>query len=506
MAENMRRRFSKSKTTTNFDVSPNSGVGKGMDEIDEALRFVEDNSLSEVMIELSDKAPLVHLQEICSGISADLDTLSPGSGCEVICENCNTVVYREGTLVGVCKCKRKSSSSSCRFRIIPIPSPPKDLPASPQTEPSQTLSQPSQVPTIQRDESSSMCSGTTVIRRPTITIDSELAAESVSKKEFDPLEDLSNSCDVAQQVQRRTVFQPITDPHQATYMDVAVIRCLLIKHWSEDGVYWAMKYLLNRLAEIEAYRNSQEGMFRSRANSAPTVPHLKLFPSETDSRINLMDIQFRTPTWDDLQLSQVSKKLENQQQDEPSTTNTLTAATSVLTHPKTKVSISEKEPNCRKRSSFLRRRSSTSEPFGRTLNVLEERRRNSFTTTGSTIRCRDRKHRLDRNRSDPSLSNSSEMLSTRGTRNGSLAASQGISTSQELAKQFFPEALGSSNFIEKNGHISFMVVLKAVNLVVERCSAIRICEMALNVCETLLAMPAIEHQQFFEEMIKTILR
>uniref|UniRef100_A0A0M3HL68 Uncharacterized protein n=1 Tax=Ascaris lumbricoides TaxID=6252 RepID=A0A0M3HL68_ASCLU len=27
-------------------------------------------------------------------------------------------------------------------------------------------------------------------------------------------------------------------------------------------------------------------------------------------------------------------------------------------------------------------------------------------------------------------------------------------------------ALGSSNFIEKNGHISFMVILKAVNLVV----------------------------------------
>lgn len=62
-------------------------------------------------------------------------------------------------------------------------------------------------------------------------------------------------------------------------MDVAVIRCLLIKHWSEGGIYWALRYLLNRLSEIEIYRNEQR-TFRSRANSAPTAPHLKIFSSE----------------------------------------------------------------------------------------------------------------------------------------------------------------------------------------------------------------------------------
>ncbi len=32
----------------------------------------------------------------------------------------------------------------------------------------------------------------------------------------------------------------------ATYFDVAVIRCLFISHWSEDGVFWALTYLNKR--------------------------------------------------------------------------------------------------------------------------------------------------------------------------------------------------------------------------------------------------------------------
>lgn len=32
----------------------------------------------------------------------------------------------------------------------------------------------------------------------------------------------------------------------ATYFDVAVIRCLFISHWSEDGVFWALMFLTRR--------------------------------------------------------------------------------------------------------------------------------------------------------------------------------------------------------------------------------------------------------------------
>uniref|UniRef100_A0A915C2K7 Transmembrane protein n=1 Tax=Parascaris univalens TaxID=6257 RepID=A0A915C2K7_PARUN len=461
LVTDVRQKFTKSNTTAIFDVSPS--VTKGMDELDEALRFVEDNSLSEMMVELSDKAPLVQLQEICSCISADVEN-SFGNGCEVVCENCNTVVYREGTVVGVCKCKRKSSSTSSRFKIVSTA--PKDSQTSLQTDSSRNT-------TIQREETTSTFSGRTVIRRPTITVETEVPKDSASKKEFDPLENISMKSDVTQQA--------LSDPHEATYLDVAVIRCLLIKHWSENGVYWAMRYLLNRLADIDSYRSSQEGMFRSRANSAPTIPHLKIYSSEMDSRLNLPENQFRAPTWDDLQLNDFPKNLQTQQH-----------------QLKPKVAFNESERP--------RRRSSASEPIERNLKVDDEQRRNSFATTSSTPRSRDKRFRIDRNRSDPSISNSSEFLSNRETHSGSMTGLQGSSSNQDTSKQFFPEALGSSNFIEKNGHISFMVILKAVNLVVERCSAIRICELALNLCDSLLSMPAIDYQQFFDEIIKTILR
>jgi hypothetical protein len=48
------------------------------------------------------------------------------------------------------------------------------------------------------------------------------------------------------------------------------MRCLLIRNWSEDGVYWAVKYLLNRLTEIRHHRCLTDAFFgRSRSNSVP---------------------------------------------------------------------------------------------------------------------------------------------------------------------------------------------------------------------------------------------
>lgn len=88
-------------------------------------------------------------------------------------------------------------------------------------------------------------------------------------------------------------MQSFIDPQEATYMDVAVIRCLLIKHWAEDGVYWAIKYLLHRLFEIKMYRNSQTITHRSRANSVPSIPHLKLFSArmvQVVSNFNILSL------------------------------------------------------------------------------------------------------------------------------------------------------------------------------------------------------------------------
>lgn len=46
------------------------------------------------------------------------------------------------------------------------------------------------------------------------------------------------------------------------------------------------------------------------------------------------------------------------------------------------------------------------------------------------------------------------------------------------ASQFFPEAIGSGNFIDRNGHISLLVLLKALGTLMERCSVVRVSEVS----------------------------
>ncbi|VDM15058.1 unnamed protein product [Wuchereria bancrofti] len=78
------RIFTKSHTTAFDETSPSSY--KGMRELDDALNFVDDKSLSNAMDDAevsAEKAPLVALQEICSGISADFENTSH-SACEVV--------------------------------------------------------------------------------------------------------------------------------------------------------------------------------------------------------------------------------------------------------------------------------------------------------------------------------------------------------------------------------------------------------------------------------------
>ena len=40
------------------------------------------------------------------------------------------------------------------------------------------------------------------------------------------------------------------DVMSATFFDVAVLRCLFCAQWEEEGVFWSLKYLDNRLKEV----------------------------------------------------------------------------------------------------------------------------------------------------------------------------------------------------------------------------------------------------------------
>lgn len=36
------------------------------------------------------------------------------------------------------------------------------------------------------------------------------------------------------------------DLHAATFLDVAVLRCLFVPQWCEEGVYWALQFFYHR--------------------------------------------------------------------------------------------------------------------------------------------------------------------------------------------------------------------------------------------------------------------
>lgn len=68
----------------------------------------------------------------------------------------------------------------------------------------------------------------------------------------------------------KLVFKKLKNPAMATYMDVAVIRCLFITQWIEDGVDWALHFLTNRLDEIKDERAKKEDK-TLRSQSLPNI-------------------------------------------------------------------------------------------------------------------------------------------------------------------------------------------------------------------------------------------
>ncbi|KAJ8719024.1 hypothetical protein PYW07_016580 [Mythimna separata] len=60
----------------------------------------------------------------------------------------------------------------------------------------------------------------------------------------------------------------------ATFLDVATLRCLFTSQWQEEGVYWALHYLYNRLRDI-CDDMSKQTQPRKRSNSLP-IPKIEV--------------------------------------------------------------------------------------------------------------------------------------------------------------------------------------------------------------------------------------
>ncbi|KAH8311397.1 hypothetical protein KR044_006087 [Drosophila immigrans] len=65
------------------------------------------------------------------------------------------------------------------------------------------------------------------------------------------------------------------DVSAATFLDVAVLRCLFISHWQEEGIFWSLQYLYNRLSEIGEDAAITLNQPRKRSNSLP-IPQIEI--------------------------------------------------------------------------------------------------------------------------------------------------------------------------------------------------------------------------------------
>ena len=161
----------------------------------------------------SPRAPLVRMPDICPSITTESQSV------EVICEHCNTVVTSRGAVDCQCQCGRRESYVAFSFD--------------------------SRMPSIPVMQSS---------------VDSDFVRQRLASAVTSGIRG-SESPDIL----------------SASYFDIAVIRCLFCLHWSEDGVFWALRYIQQRLLEVcdEFLRRDYTDRERSRSLPFPDLALLK---------------------------------------------------------------------------------------------------------------------------------------------------------------------------------------------------------------------------------------
>ncbi|KAG8318077.1 Protein unc-80 [Homalodisca vitripennis] len=71
-----------------------------------------------------------------------------------------------------------------------------------------------------------------------------------------------------------SVDSSAADVPAATFLDVAVLRCLFVSQWPEEGVFWALQFLYHRLQDLSEGSISQQ-QSRRRSNSLP-IPKIEV--------------------------------------------------------------------------------------------------------------------------------------------------------------------------------------------------------------------------------------
>ncbi|XP_050665218.1 protein unc-80 homolog [Leptidea sinapis] len=132
----------------------------------------------------------------------------------------------------------------------------------------------------------------------------------ITKMSSSDKESLSDSCGVPGAKTTHTSTEKGPSAKQAnvsaaTILDVATLRCLFAPQWQEEGVYWALYYLYNRLRDISD-DVSKQTQPRKRSNSLP-IPKIEVSVyqsseiKERDSLKNFIEV----PDSRDLPLTEV---------------------------------------------------------------------------------------------------------------------------------------------------------------------------------------------------------
>ncbi|KRZ42454.1 Protein unc-80 [Trichinella pseudospiralis] len=267
--------------------------------------YIEDNCGETV--DCSDRAPLVCLGEICGPTTwSNEDLATPGSYThyKIICELCDSAIYENDTGNNACKCNQNSPQhiSSPEHRMITqqysSPCGSEHMSVSCETPVLSSFaafsynkidSSHEEVPPVPlvRPPSEEICDQLPsnrpqmdVARRAEENLRQSQKFDTNDKKLNLKNEDAVCALSSGESKSSTPVSQALgLSSLQATYMDVAVVRCLFIRQWAESGVYWALCYYYNRLRQI--YEDTMQASFsRHRSFSMPIPSERKVGVSQ----------------------------------------------------------------------------------------------------------------------------------------------------------------------------------------------------------------------------------
>uniref|UniRef100_A0AC35TVB0 UNC80 domain-containing protein n=1 Tax=Rhabditophanes sp. KR3021 TaxID=114890 RepID=A0AC35TVB0_9BILA len=274
-------------------------------------------------------------------------------------------------------------------------------------------------------------------------------------------------------------FPAFFDVSSATYLDVAVIRCLLIQHWCEEGVIWSFHYLYNRLRDIQMDQKQHDSYARSRSNSVPGI-------RKKDSRVHpvgsVIDpfVTSNLPqlTWADLQKSsemldrRLSSRSSSRQNDlnrenKPSVKSQLSTTKSnseTLSCPKISVQDNNR-PNLNLPLDTARRTS-----LANPMDLTKTRRLSRSSITLSKLPLYNQETNLP-------------------PKTSAIPSPSDVNSKMPFGNsKFFAEAVGSAAFITNDGRLSFQIILSTVLNIMDRYQNIKIYEIALSIADLLISI------------------